>query len=255
MSTTEQLPTTEPTTEPTEEKMDLFEQLCQQHVKFFHEEQEKRWKIIPQMTKTYNMIYSDNTQGMRDSENSHYTALIAGVDYGYNSCASMEYFNLSKNQRLKLYGGYDAFHKFQPILLPGEKIEKATLFLQMAVPKEPFLKKLWMEAQVEGKRMENNNELLMILNSQLRPTEEMSHIEDWKYHEELTDKCYIPVKTISNINGDFAFFDKPFYNWDPYSPLSVEITYSELKVKKRKLLGVQVFTFSHDLHRKMILGQ
>jgi len=199
MSTTEQMPTTE--------------QMVQNKLKglrnYFATLQEQFNSVLPP-NRSFVVPYLDTSTDA--------IAILSRLNpKSYNSVKTTICRKLSKKNRFKLEKGFDSYHTFQCLVLPDEKVLKATLYASVVCPADPVLKKQWMEGTLEN--------------------------SEWQYQSSSVEKHYVPLKTVHNIQGPFTFYDTPINNLYPFTELSVEITYDPSNQYQMPLRRILVETY------------
>lgn len=75
-------------------------------------------------------------------------------------------------------------------------------------------------------------------------------MNDWSSYKELYTTHYVPLKTVSNINGSFSFYES-MYMVSPYTSLSLGLDISNARNNRDIDLKIGVQVLPDDLRKEM----
>ena len=118
-------------------------------------------------------------------------------NYETISCPKMK--QLSGNDRYNIQSVGDAIHKMTVPCLPGERLDKVTLYMGTCVPKDEKQRELFYKDELTDNR--------------------------WRFYSDPPQNIpiYIKLKTLSDQPNEFSFYDVPIFIPRFYS-LIVEVT-------------------------------
>lgn len=135
-------------------------------------------------------------------------------------------YHLDEKMSFNLEKACDAIHTIKMLLLPGEKLRKATLFSKCSYPKDLEEQKKWLK----GMKTDQN----------LNPYGNEDFITRW---------C--PIRIVYPTSNSFTFFDNPFQivgcHWNEFS---VELEITSLQTDYNRMILIESFLYDLKLRKE-----